>query len=75
MFCKCKKADRFLYTLLFCFRARDNLPFCFRALEVATCLWHALSNDRSGAENEPIRVHSNLSNNKSKITFSFAFVR
>ena len=54
---------------------RDNVPLCFRALEVAACLWHALSNDRSGAENEPVRVHSNLSKNKSEITFPFAFVR
>ena len=31
-----------------------------RALEVAACQWHAFSNDRSGAEIEPVRVRAGL---------------
>ena len=31
-----------------------------RALEVAACQWHAFSNDRSGAEIEPVRVRPGL---------------
>ena len=44
-----------------------------RALEVAACQWHAFSNDRSGAEIEPVRVRPDSNKIRHSLTLCLIF--